>query len=281
MIQVGHASPRQWLTKASGFLEGYSHTLNPYVGCVFACSYCYVRKMPVALFRDRPWGTWVDVKQAAHVTFERELARAKERGRVRIFMSSSTDPYQPIEHREQVTRALLEAMVANPPEFIFVQTRSPLVTRDIPLLQQFADRVLISVTVETDREDIRRAFTPFAPPISGRLSALEQLRIAGIPTQAAVAPVLPYTPEFPRRLSSIVERVCIDNYAQGDGSGGRRSEQLHMRDRYVEQGLVDWYEPEKIDAVYNDFLRFFSPGQVFTSRAGFLPPASIDDAPAT
>ncbi len=83
-------------------------------------------------------------------------------------MSSSTDPYQPIEHKEKITQSLLEIMVDNPPDFLLVQTRSPLVLRDIKMLQQLGTKVRVSMTVETDREDIRKHFTPYAPPIPAK-----------------------------------------------------------------------------------------------------------------
>lgn len=117
-------------------MSGYSHSLNPYTGCTFACSYCYVREMLVSTFRNAEWGTWVDIKKEAAITFTRELLKAKGKGPVTIFMSSITDPYQPIEHKVKITQSLLEVMVDNPPDFLLVQTRSPLVRRDIILLQQ-------------------------------------------------------------------------------------------------------------------------------------------------
>lgn len=155
-IESNYTSPKTLLNKGTGYLSGYSHSLNPYTGCTYGCSYCYVRQMPVSLFRKEEWGTWVDVKQEAAVILQKELHKAKAKGPVSIFMSSSTDPYQPVEHKEQVTRSLLEVMVQDPPDFLFVQTRSPLVRRDIDLLLRLEDKVRVSITVETDREDIRQ-----------------------------------------------------------------------------------------------------------------------------
>jgi DNA repair photolyase len=177
-LHVSRRVPRSLLTPASGFLRGYTHTLNPYAGCSFACSYCYVRRMPVALFREGEWGEWVEVKERASQVLLRDLAKAKRKGPVTLFMSSATDPYQPVEAKERVTRALLETLADNPPDFLFVQTRSPLVVRDIDLFQKLEGRIRVSVTVETDLEEIRRAFTPQAPPIAARLRALRVLKEA-------------------------------------------------------------------------------------------------------
>ena len=106
-----YKSPKTLLNKGTGFLSGYTHSLNPYTGCTFGCSYCYVRQMPVSTFRGEEWGTWVDIKKQAADILRKELRRAKSKGKVTIFMSSSTDPYQPAEYKEEVTRSLLEVMV--------------------------------------------------------------------------------------------------------------------------------------------------------------------------
>lgn len=227
--------------------------------------------MPVATFRKEAWGTWVDIKQEAANILRKELRRAKEKGKVTIFMSSSTDPYQPIEHKEKVTRALLEVMAANPPDFLFVQTRSPLVRRDIDLLLLLKDKVRVSMTVETDREDIRKHFTPGAPPIGARLKTLQLLTDAGVPVQATIAPVLPSSERFPETLKKLVSRVCVDDYFMGDGSGGRRTKNLGIYALYEEIGLEDWYDPSAYRLVYDRLLQVFAKDQVYLSQKGFAP----------
>ncbi|MWV42968.1 radical SAM protein [Paenibacillus sp. HJL G12] len=266
-----YKTPKSMMNKGTGFLTGYSHSLNPYAGCSFGCSYCYVRQMPVSTFRGKPWGTWVDVKETAADVFCHELRRAKAKGRVTIFMSSSTDPYQPAEAKERVTRSLLEVMVEDPPDFLLVQTRSPLVQRDTDLLLRLGDRVRVSMTVETDREDIRRHFTPGTPPIEARIRTLQQLREAGVPAQATIAPVLPSTENFPERLRPLVDRICIDDYFMGDGSGGKRTQRLGMRRIYCEIGMEEWYHPDAYRKVYERFAAVFPPDSVRISQDGFEP----------
>jgi DNA repair photolyase len=268
---ITRKNPSKLLNPATGFLTGYSHTLNPYSGCSYACSYCYVRQMPVALFRKEEWGTWIAVKTQAAEMLKKELLTARKKGPVTLFMSSSTDPYQPIEAQEKVTRSLLETMAVEKPDFLFVQTRSPLVTRDIDLFQELKDRIRISVTIETDRDDIRKLFTPKAPPISARLKALQTLAETGLPVQAAIAPALPSTDNFARLLAGIVNRVCLDDYFMGDGSGGKRTERLRIQEIYTEAGLSDWYDREAYLRVLHRLHEVFPPGQVYVSQQGFLP----------
>ena len=268
---ASYKTPKTLLNKGTGFLSGYSHTLNPYTGCAFGCSYCYVRQMPVSLFREGEWGSWVDVKREAADLLRKELRKAKSKGPATIFMSSSTDPYQPIEHKELVTRSLLEVMAEEPPDFLLVQTRSPLVSRDADLLLRLGERVRVSMTIETDSEDIRKRFSPSAPPIPARLRALRELSEAGIPAQAAVAPVLPSSEAFPGLLKQAVDRVVVDDYVMGDGSGGKRTRTLGIHKLYEEIGMEEWNRPDAYRIVMERLRTTFSEDRIFVSRRGFEP----------
>jgi len=269
--EIFYKNPKTILNKGTGFLSGYTHSLNPYTGCSFACSYCYVRQMPVSLFRKKEWGSWVDIKQSATTILEKELKKAKSKDKVTIFMSSSTDPYQPIEFKERLTRSLLEVMLQNQPDFLFVQTRSPLVKRDIDLLKQFKEKVRVSMTIETDLDEIRKSFSPSAPSINARLKTVEELVKAGIPTQATIAPILPSSEDFPKKLSEIVHRICIDDFFMGDGSGGKRTGRLGIEKKYTELNLEDWYGPDAYQIVYQRFKKYISEDQLFISQKGFEP----------
>ena len=87
-------------------------TLNPYVGCPVGCAYCYVPHMAHKQLEDRKWGTYVDVKEGAPELLEQQLARKRQPAR--IFMSTATDPYQPVEERYQITRRMLEVFERHP-----------------------------------------------------------------------------------------------------------------------------------------------------------------------
>ncbi|WP_186580443.1 SPL family radical SAM protein [Aquibacillus kalidii] len=261
------------LTKASGAIDDFTHSLNPYAGCVFGCKYCYVRQMPISLYRDQEWGTWIDIKTNAADILEKELVKSKKKGPVTLFMSSSTDPYQPIEAKTKLTRSLLEVMIRIQPEFIHLQTRSPLVKRDIDLFKQFGDKLRVSMTIETDKEEVRKAFSPKAPPIPARMKALEEITDAGIMTQATIAPLLPCTREFPSKLKQIAKRVTIDDFWMGDGSGGRRTDKLGVEDIYKQLGLEKWYNPTAYKVVLKMLQEEFrgSGIDIGVSQSGFSP----------
>ncbi|QAY65450.1 SPL family radical SAM protein [Paenibacillus protaetiae] len=270
-MEIREREPSKWLTKASGYLEGYSHTLNPYAGCSFGCSYCYVRQMPVGLFRGEPWGSWVDVKRFDADHFRKEWLRELGKGPVTVFMSSATDPYQPMEYEKKITRSLLETMAEQPPDFLLVQTRSPLVTRDIDLLLALGAHVRVSMTVETDLEPMRKALTPSAPPLAARFAAMEQLQEAGIAVQAAVSPLLPCSEQFAGKLLAAAPRIVVDDYFRGDGSGGKRTGRLAVRETYESLGMGDFYRPAYADEFYERLSAAAPPSIVYFGQAGFLP----------
>jgi DNA repair photolyase len=280
-VETREIEAKTILTKAQGYLDaGFTHSLNPYAGCIFACKYCYVRELPVQKFREQPWGDWLDVKVNAAERYREEMAGLRRKGQpVRLFMSSATDPYQPAEREAKVTRRLLEAMLEAPPDSLVVQTRSPLVARDADLLARLAGlcRVVVSMTIETDREDMKRLFAPSAPGIGLRMKALKEVHDAGIPTQAAVSPVLPFTPEFPKKLLGIADRIWIDTMAIGDGERGRRSERLGMPRLFAEHGLSDWYAPDLHVRVKRYFAKFFPEERIRVSKEEAYPERRAPD----
>ncbi|HYG57495.1 MAG TPA: radical SAM protein, partial [Symbiobacteriaceae bacterium] len=205
------------------------------------CPFCYVRRSPAGLFGPAPWGEWVTVKTNAPELLAKELRSLRRRGKpIRIFMSSSTDPFQPVERTEQISRRCLEVMVDTPPDHLVVQTRSLLVRACFPLLARLP--ALLSISLETNREDVRKLFTPTSPPVAARLKLAHRAREHGIPVQVAVSPVLPYDPgTFAGLLADCADRVVVDTLFDGDGARGARSESLGMRELFARHGLGDWY----------------------------------------
>ncbi|GAJ40665.1 hypothetical protein GCA01S_048_00320 [Parageobacillus caldoxylosilyticus NBRC 107762] len=72
-VEFFYKYPKTLLNKGTGVLSGYSYSLNPYAGCAFGCSYCYVRQMPVPMFRKEEWGSWVDIKKKSADLLRKEL----------------------------------------------------------------------------------------------------------------------------------------------------------------------------------------------------------------
>lgn len=265
------------LNPTGGFLASYTHSLNVYQGCAFgkgSCPYCYVRAMPIQRFSGRAWGEWVKAKSNAPELLARELAATKRKGTfgsLRIFMSTATDPYQGAEAKLKLTRGVLEVFAASGDfGLLVVQTRSPLVERDLDLLTQLGARVAISLTIETNREEVRRQITPTSPSIARRLATLDKLTRAGLRTQAAISPVLPCDPEiFAELIAARASRAVVDTIFDGDGAGGRRSAELGMPELLRGLGYEDWLRRDAHVPLLEALRLRMGAERVAFSQAGF------------
>ncbi len=191
----------------------YDYVINPYTGCQHACTYCYARFMKRFSGHPEPWGQFVDVKVNAAELLQRELGK-KKRGKV--WISGVCDPYQPLERKFGLARKCLD-LLAPTGWPIVVQTRSPLVLRDIDVLQASKD-CQVGLSVTTADDGVRRKFEPFAPPIAERIRALDELHKAGVRTYAMIAPILPGAVGLAELLVGKVDYVLVDrmNYSHAD-----------------------------------------------------------------
>jgi DNA repair photolyase len=205
--QVGSFDTKQILTRATGFMSAFDYTLNPFVGCSFGCSYCYAAFFTSTPERRENWGYWVEVKQNA----VEQLRRSRGLYGKKIYMSSVTDPYQPIERELALTRGMLEVMVEpeRQPRLV-VQTRSPLVARDADLLAKLR-HVRVNMTITTDDEAIRKRFEPMCPSNDRRILALEEIKRAGVRIGVCVTPMLPVRDpaRFADRLAALEADVYV------------------------------------------------------------------------
>ena len=237
MNQITNVTARSILTQQSKYSSiPYDFTINPYRGCAFGCSYCYASKfVHDDANRKAEWGRWVEVKQNAVEVLQRESH--KMYGKT-IFFSSATDPYQPIERRLELTRALLQVLLFAFPARLHIQTRSPLVVRDIDLFKRFGRSLDVGISIPTDSDVVRKAFEPRAPSIGRRLAAARHLKESGIYITASVAPLLPCTPE---RLANLL-RPCFHR-AWVDGINFYEKE-VPLREIYVANGWENYLSPE-------------------------------------
>ncbi len=252
------------LTRTTGYLSGFTHSLQPYSGCQFSCTYCYVRELAVQRTNrfGLPWSHWLIAKRNAPIL----LARTRLE-HARIFMSSATDPYTPVERRLGITRACLEVMTLRPPAALIVQTRSPLVLRDLDLLARIP-RLAVSFTVTTSSEPVRRLLEPDSPKFARRLATLRALKQAGIRVQAAIAPLLPGdVRELARALAPLVDRVVLDDFFRGDGAGGRRSRPA-LRELEA-AGYAAWTQPGYASEAASVLRETLGAERVVESQAGF------------
>jgi DNA repair photolyase len=185
---------------------GFGWSLNPYMGCVHRCTFCYVRAFERRADRpsDDRYGTSIRVKTNVADVLRRELARPSWQREV-VAIGAATDPYQPAEGRYKLTRACLEVLgdAANPLQII---TRGPMIVRDIDVLARAASRASVGVTfsVPTLDHEIWQRTEPGTAPPRQRLRALKQLVDAGIKASVGMAPIIPGLSDKPELLADVV-----------------------------------------------------------------------------
>jgi DNA repair photolyase len=188
---------------------GFNWSLNPYMGCVHQCTFCYVRHFE--LRADRPfddrYGRSIRVKTNVAAVLRRELARSSWEQET-IAIGAATDPYQPAEGRYRLTRACLEALrdASNPFSII---TRGPLIVRDVDVLAEAARRAKVSVTfsVPTLDDEVWRRTEPGTAHPRQRLRALKTLVDTGIRASVGMAPILPGSSDRPDLLEQVVREA--------------------------------------------------------------------------
>lgn len=218
------------LNITSGFMSEYDYSLNPYSGCAFGCTYCYAAFFARDNELKEQWGKWVNVKQNALSILKKY--RSKPITGKTVYMSSVTDPYQPIEKKLELTRDILRELIEFHQPRLVVQTRSPLVTRDIDLFKKL-NIVQVNMTITTDSESVRKAFEPSCPGNSARLSAIKEINDSGIQTCITMTPLLPVVNaiNFAKQLLETgVQRFIVQPFhsTRGKFVAGTREEALKI-----------------------------------------------------
>jgi DNA repair photolyase len=183
------------------------------------------------------------VKVNAPEVLRVELARPSWKGE-HIAMGTNTDPYQWVEGRYKLMRGIWEA-IRDAKNEASILTKSPLLLRDLDLMQQIAEVAPISanLSVPTIDEKAWRASEPHTPNPRARLEAVAELSKAGIPTGVLVAPLMPGINDDPRQVEEILELAA---------KAGARSVSgitLHLRGE-VRGVFMDWlrsYRPDLVE----------------------------------
>ncbi|MEM1557671.1 MAG: radical SAM protein [Thermoproteota archaeon] len=164
------------------------YCINPYVGCQHGCCYCYASGITSRLRRKKEkWGEFLDVKINAVSILSNEV---KNRKIGRVYLSSLTDPYQPIEKKYELTRRIIEILMQNGFPLI-IQTKSSLVIRDLDLLSKNKSNE-VGVTIVTMDEKVSRDFEPFSSKPEERLEVVRLAKNSGLKAYVFFGPILPF-----------------------------------------------------------------------------------------
>lgn len=250
---------------ATGFMSDYDITLNPYVGCGFACSYCYAASFAPPRFAGQEWGEWVEVKRLAAEQLRREPVAGKK-----AYLGSVTDPYQPLEARTRLVRSMLSAMSrpGRQPRLV-IQTRSPLVTRDIDLFRRF-QHIRVNMSITTDCDTVRKRYEPTCPSIERRIEAIHEVANAGVPIGICVTPMLPLRDPtgFGRHLAALGAAVYVAQPFKARASA-RGSMAAGTRDAASALAEAEGWDARAYAQAFTE-LRSALP-HLHEGRAGFMP----------
>lgn len=250
---------------ATGFIRrgGFDFTCNPYVGCTFGCVYCYAMFLPQNRRPKEEWGRWLKAKANAVALANKFGPKLRDRS---LYLSSVTDPYLPIENTLRLTRGILEALLPYQPRLL-VQTRGPLVTRDIDLLRQFR-HLRVNLSIPTDSEEVWRVFEPKSPKLEARWQAAEQLREQGISVGLCLTPLLPLAEEaaFARRVVDFQPEVLVIQDFH-DARGGFGADTGPLARRLLEERRWSIQNYTRFRGILQELGQPFYEGE-----QGFFPP---------
>jgi DNA repair photolyase len=220
----------------------FEWSLNPYMGCVHRCTFCYVRAFEKRADRpsDERYGRSIRVKTNVAEVLRKELARPSWEGAT-VAVGAATDPYQPCEGKYRLTRACLEEFVhaSNPMRLI---TRGPMIVRDVDVLTELARRASVGITfsIPTLDEEIWRKTEPGTAPPRQRLRAVKELVEAGVKVGVGMAPILPGISDRPELLRDVVKA------AREAGATGVWTNVLYLRpgtrEHFLDHLAEDWPE---------------------------------------
>jgi DNA repair photolyase len=224
----------------------FKWSLNPYMGCVHQCTFCYVRAFELRADRpyDERYGQSIRVKTNIVEVLRAQLARATWQHES-VAIGAATDPYQPAEGRYRLTRGCIEALGSAATPFSII-TRGPLIVRDADVLAEAARRAQVSVTfsVPTLDDEVWRKTEPGTAHPRQRLRALKTLVDAGVRASVGMAPLLPGISDRPELMEQVVRE------AREAGACGVWANLLYLRPGTREHFLTALAEdyPEQLPA---------------------------------
>ncbi|CAG8868945.1 hypothetical protein PS627_03298 [Pseudomonas fluorescens] len=241
----------------------FDRSINPYRGCEHGCIYCYAR--PSHAYWDLSPGldfeTRLIAKTNAAEVLEQQLSKPGYRC-APVNLGSNTDPYQPIEREQQLTRRLLEVLLRyrHP---VTIVTKGSLILRDLDLLAELASQRLAAVMISltTLDDELKRTLEPRAAAPSARLRAIRVLRGAGVPVGVLCSPMIPMIND------SELERLLEAAKDAGAQSAAYMMLRLPLEVAPLfEQWLQDHY-PQRAAHVLS-LIRQSRGGELYDSRFG-------------
>ena len=290
IMQIEYRDSTSILTEASGFLEGYTHTINPAIGCLHgggACGVsCYAQFLNAHLFRNKnrasnplgEWGTYLVVKQNSVPLLENEFMKASRRNpvhpfhisKLKIFASPATEPL--LAQTLDIYRGWLNLAAQYPIRKWVIQTRSPLILHLKDDVERLGNKCCISFTLETDSDSRFTAIAPTGSPLpSQRRRVVEELKTWNTAVSLAVSPALPLEniEAFADWISNNVEYALVDTFLAGDGSAGIRTGGRSKTPEIFRANGWDWRDETEAKNLFR-MLQDRMGNRVKWSQEGFI-----------
>jgi len=228
------------------------YCVNPYVGCQHGCRYCYAAGITFRFRRKREeWGKFLDIKINAVEVLSKEV---ENRRLGRVYLSSLTDPYQPVEGKYGLTRRILEILMWK--RFpVTIQTKSSLFSRDLDVLKRNSSNE-VGVTVITMDEMVRRDFEPASSSPEERLEALRLAKENSLRTYVFFGPILPF-------LSDTDVESLLARFKEA-GADYVYVDKLNLRP--MVWSMVSKVVSKKYPEVYGEWRKIFFSGSSYYSE---------------
>ncbi len=216
-VEISEAKTQRPLIIQSknSFVNQYDVTLATYSGCPFKCLYCYVLHiLHVLSEKQGGWGNYLNTRSRS---IEWLLHHTEDVEGASIFLSATTDPYNPYESKHGLTRRLLEVLAGSKMGFLLISTRGTLVERDIDLFTSdgLRGRVEIGISIPSDLLTVHSAIEPYAPAFARRFEVARHLREAGVPVRIHAAPLALHSEEFYAMAAGAANWLWIDEPEHG------------------------------------------------------------------
>lgn len=222
-----------YLTKSN--LPSSDYVINPYIGCLHGCKYCYASFMKRFTGHKEDWGTFIDIKRSNKKINLNKISQKS------VFLSSVTDCYNPLEEEYKITRGILEQLVDSDC-YLSISTKSKLILRDIDLLKKMKN-LTVSMSINTLNEEFKTDMDN-ASTIKDRLDTLKELHNHGIHTVLFMSPIFPYITEWKEIIEKSKE--YIDEYW---------FENLNLRGQYKTDIMN--YIKEKYPEHYDQYVEIY------------------------
>lgn len=232
-MKIKEINVNDYLTKSN--LPDSDYVINPYIGCLHGCRYCYASFMKRFTGHTEDWGTFIDIKRCLKKIDLKKISKKK------VFLSSVTDCYNSMEEKCGITRDILKQLV-NSDCFLSISTKSKLILRDMDLLKQIK-HLSVSMSINTLDEKFREDMDN-ASPIKERLLALKTLHENGIYTVLFMSPIFPYITNWKGIIE--VSKDYVDEYW---------FENLNLRGSY-KKDILDYIQ-EKYPEVYPEYKEIY------------------------